>query len=285
MRRKYLPTFGCEGGPLIYPISFALGTYAQREGLRHTNSPPRGPESATPLVVSYDSYCSFVVNQLKRATVLFPKDSWFHEMLEEVEGQIPADHINGHGPDCQCVWQAVYFACRAHFHGETAEMIWGFLNPLGASTRQMTGGARHDTINFVIDAWNTRKVLRQGESLLLAALSLSLLTFYFTAELLAGERADALRLFELHMAVLEDLSRQHSTEVGGWSRLSRKVSKSDDGKLASVYQHQSTKGTPVSNRGRFLKLKKCSAHHRECACFFARRGTRATAAIAARSRV
>ncbi|KAJ7726865.1 hypothetical protein B0H14DRAFT_2410353 [Mycena olivaceomarginata] len=219
--------------------AFALGTYAQREGLRHTNSPPRGPESATPLVVSYDSYCSFVVNQLKRATVLFPKDSWFHEMLEEVEGQIPADHINGHGPDCQCVWQVVYFACRAHFHGETAEMIWGFLNPLGASTRQMTGGARHDTINFVIDAWNTRKVLRQ-------------------AELLAGERADALRLFELHMAILEDLSRQHSTEVGGWSRLSRKVSKSDDGKLASVYQHQSTKGTPVSNRGRFFKLKKCT---------------------------
>ncbi|KAJ7782184.1 hypothetical protein B0H14DRAFT_3507241 [Mycena olivaceomarginata] len=90
--------------------AFALGTYAQREGLRHTNSPPRGPESATPLVMSYDSYCSFVVNQLKRATVLFPKDSWFHEMLEEVEGQIPAAHINGHGPDCQCVWQAVYFA-------------------------------------------------------------------------------------------------------------------------------------------------------------------------------
>ncbi|KAJ7837757.1 hypothetical protein B0H14DRAFT_3459895 [Mycena olivaceomarginata] len=213
---------------MLVSEAFALGTYAQREGLRHTNSPLRGPESATPLVMSYDSYCSFVVNQLKRATVLFPKDSWFHEMLEEVEGQIPADHINGHGPDCQCVWQAVYFACRAHFHGETAKMIWGFLNPLGASTRQMTGGARHDTINFVIDAWNTRKVLRQ-------------------AELLAGERADALRLFELHMAVLEDLSRQHSTEVGGWSRLSRKVSKSDDGKLANVYQHQSTKVLTIEN--------------------------------------
>ncbi|KAJ7328299.1 hypothetical protein DFH08DRAFT_815803 [Mycena albidolilacea] len=208
--------------------AFVLGTYAQREGLRHTNSPPRGPESATPLVVSYDIYCSFVVNQLKRTTVLFPKDSWFHEMLEEVEGQIPADHINGHGPDCQCVWQVVYFACRAHFHGETVEMIWGFLNPLRALTRQMTGGARHDTINFVIDAWNTRKVLRQ-------------------AELLAGERADALWLFELHMAVLEDLSRQHSTEVGGWSRLSQKVSKSDNGKLTSVYQHQSTKVLTIEN--------------------------------------
>ncbi|KAJ7201539.1 hypothetical protein GGX14DRAFT_571190 [Mycena pura] len=208
--------------------AFALGTYAQREALRHTNSPPHGSESATPLVMSYDSYCSFVVNELKRATELFPEDSWFHKMLETVEGQIPADHINGHGPDCQCVWQAVYFACRAHFHGETAEMIWGFLNALGASTRQMTGGARHDIINFVIDAWNTRKVLRQ-------------------AELLARERADALQLFELHMAVLEDLSRQHTTEVGDWSRLSRTPTRSANGKLGSVYQHESTKVLTIEN--------------------------------------
>ncbi|KAJ7840695.1 hypothetical protein B0H14DRAFT_3457899 [Mycena olivaceomarginata] len=166
---------------------------------RVAQSPP------TPLVVSYDSYCSFVVNQLKRATVLFPKDSWFHEMLE---GGV--------------------FACRGTLPRETAEMIWGFLNPLGGvdAPNDWRCPPRHH--QFVIDAWNTRKVLRQ-------------------AELLAGERADALRLFELHMAVLEDLSRQHSTEVGGWSRLSRKVSKSDDGQLASVYQHQSTKVLTIEN--------------------------------------
>ncbi|KAJ7681340.1 hypothetical protein B0H17DRAFT_906626, partial [Mycena rosella] len=74
---------------------------------------------------------------------------------------IPADHINGHGPDCQCFWQAVYFACRAHFHKETAEMLWAFLNPLGSSTHQMTGAACHNIINYVIDAWNTSKVLHQ----------------------------------------------------------------------------------------------------------------------------
>ncbi|KAJ6632019.1 hypothetical protein B0H10DRAFT_2206426 [Mycena sp. CBHHK59/15] len=58
----------------------------------------------------------------------------------------------------------------------------------------MTGAALHDIINFVRDTWNTLKVLRQ-------------------AELLAAERLDALQLFELHMAVVEDLSRQHATEV------------------------------------------------------------------------
>ncbi|KAJ7124679.1 hypothetical protein C8R43DRAFT_1076045 [Mycena crocata] len=202
--------------------AFALGTFAQREHLKHTNAPPHGPATATPTVQSYDSYCSFVVHQGKRARALFPEDTWLHDLLDSVAGQIPADHINGHGPDCQTIWQAVYFACRAHFHGETAEMLWGFLNPLGSSTRQSTGAARHDIMNFVVDAWNTWKLFKQ-------------------AELLADERLDALRLFELHMAVLEDLSRQHATEVVAWSRLSRTCTKSAGGAPRSVYQHESTK--------------------------------------------
>ncbi|KAJ7023557.1 hypothetical protein C8F04DRAFT_1271246 [Mycena alexandri] len=183
--------------------AFAIGTYAQRELLRHTNSPPHGPATANPIVCSYDSWCSFVVNLVLRATTLFPEETWLHTLLAGT------------------TWQAVYFACRAHFHGETAEMLWAFLNPLGSSTRQMTGAARHDIMNFVIDAWNTLKLLRQSE-------------------LLAAERLDALRLFELHMAVVEDLSRQHATDVVDWSRMSRGTKK-ENGKLSSVYQHSETK--------------------------------------------
>ncbi|KAJ7209327.1 hypothetical protein GGX14DRAFT_566513 [Mycena pura] len=192
--------------------AFALGTYAQREHVKHTNSPPHGPSSRSPTVWSYDSWCSFEVHHVERAIELFPEEKWLHTLLAESDGQIPADHINGHGLQCQTVWQAVYFPCRGHFHGETAEMIWAFLDPLGASTRQMTAGARHDTLNFVIDAWNWLKVLRQ-------------------AELAAAERLDALELFELHMAVVMDLSKQNATEVAAWSRMDR-----DD---KSVYQHKS----------------------------------------------
>ncbi|KAF7288483.1 CxC2 domain-containing protein [Mycena indigotica] len=85
----------------------------------------------------------------------------------------------------------------------------------------MTGAARHDTINLVIDSWNTSKVFRQ-------------------AKLLADERLDALQLFELHMAVTEDLARQHADEVGEWSRLSRLPQKSRTGEWESAYQHRST---------------------------------------------
>ncbi|KAF8185771.1 hypothetical protein K438DRAFT_1836272 [Mycena galopus ATCC 62051] len=79
--------------------------------------------SRTPMAQSYDGYCSFVVNMVKRAHEMFPEQEWLHELLVQMEGQIPADHINGHGPGCQAVWQAVYFNCRAHFHRETVEML------------------------------------------------------------------------------------------------------------------------------------------------------------------
>jgi hypothetical protein len=71
------------------------------------------------------------------------------------------------------------------------------------------------------------------------------LTSYFAAELLAAERLDALRLFELHMAIVEDLSRQHATQVAEWSQMLRITTKSAGGKFQSVYQHKTTKGTSL----------------------------------------
>ncbi|KAF8203388.1 hypothetical protein K438DRAFT_1964862 [Mycena galopus ATCC 62051] len=100
---------------------FALGTYVQHEHLKHTNSPPHSPATTTPMVYSYDSWCSFIMNLVNRAVTIFPEEEWLHMLLAEVEGQIPADHINGHGLDCQTIWQAVYYGCRAHFHGGMAE--------------------------------------------------------------------------------------------------------------------------------------------------------------------
>ncbi|KAJ6616005.1 hypothetical protein B0H10DRAFT_2219885 [Mycena sp. CBHHK59/15] len=189
---------------MIKGEAFVLGTYAQREHFRHTNSPPHTLESASPHVCSYDSYCSFMVNRVKRW-----KDR-FQRIISMGTGWI-----------ANLFGRRRIFACRAHFHGEMAEMLWAFLNPLGSSMRQLTGAAWHDIINFVMDVWNTWKLMRQ-------------------AGLLAEERLDALRLFELHMAVVEDLSKQHATQVVAWSQQSRTTTKSAAGKPESVYQHKST---------------------------------------------
>jgi hypothetical protein len=45
------------------------------------------------------------------------------------------------------------------------------------------------------------------------------------------------------MAVVEELSRQHATEVGAWSCMLRLTMKDSSGKPCSIYQHKSTKGT------------------------------------------
>ncbi|KAJ6448015.1 hypothetical protein C8R45DRAFT_850549 [Mycena sanguinolenta] len=214
---------------LVLGEAFGFVTMAHHHHFQQQNSPPHDTAMYHTVdasqVDSYDSYCSSVVNQVKRAVELFPEAHGFHEMLRISEGQVAAAHIKDHGTRCKTMWQPVYFPARAHFHGESAERIWAFLNALGASTRQMNGGARHDTINFVMDGWNTSKVLRQ-------------------AELLAAERREALELFLKHTAVVKYLSNEHSDKVGEWSKMSR-VCRNEGGTLQSVYQHQSRTLVPT----------------------------------------
>ncbi|KAJ7059954.1 hypothetical protein C8F01DRAFT_989029, partial [Mycena amicta] len=111
---------------------------------------------------SYDSYCSWIINQLRRVLEMFPEEEWLHQLVSEMEGQIAAKHIDGHGDPCKKKYQPAYFPCRTHFHGESAETIWPFLNGFGPSFPQMNGGARHDSINFAMDFWNRHKILRLG---------------------------------------------------------------------------------------------------------------------------
>ena len=47
----------------------------------------------------------------------------------------------------------------SHFYGEQAESIWAELHPLGATTRQMSSGRRHDDINEHHADWNKKKEL------------------------------------------------------------------------------------------------------------------------------
>ncbi|KAJ7829025.1 hypothetical protein B0H14DRAFT_2594337 [Mycena olivaceomarginata] len=69
----------------------------------------------------------------------------------------------------------------------------------------MTGGSRHDIINFVMHVWNLIKYLQHDNSASDSAHLDMKLTQSSAAELLAAERLNALQLFELHMAVVMPL--------------------------------------------------------------------------------
>ncbi|KAJ7186311.1 hypothetical protein GGX14DRAFT_581134 [Mycena pura] len=198
-----------DSGNPVY--RFAIVQLAQVNHLRQKNTPPYPPESQPPKTQSYDSYCSWIANQLTRVADLFPEDKWLLDLYKQMQGQIPANHIAGHGRPCQILYQPAYFPCRAHFHGETAEVIWAWLNGFGASMRQMNGGARHDNINFAI--------LR-------------------LAKVLGDERREALRLLDRNMQILQQICQQHADKVVEWSKEPRTSKKLVDGTFKSVYQHQ-----------------------------------------------
>ncbi|KAJ7223432.1 hypothetical protein GGX14DRAFT_557999 [Mycena pura] len=197
--------------------AFDIVQYAFTVHLRQKNSPPYPRKFQWLRVQSYDSYCSWIVNQLQRVLDLYPEEEWLHDVIARMEGQIPASHITGHGGSCQKKYQPVYFPCRAHFHGESAETIWPHLNAYGPSLRQMNAGARHDSINFAMDSWNSKKIQR-------------------LAHQLGNEREDALRVVVGHISVLKQLSYQHKERVVEWSKQSRKCDEIN-GVISSVYQH------------------------------------------------
>ena len=73
---------------------------------------------------------------------------------------IPAVHIRNYKEACWYTYGGAYTPCIGHFYGETAEMIWPFMNQFAGQTQQMTNGHRQDTIIRNLEAWNWCKVQR-----------------------------------------------------------------------------------------------------------------------------
>ncbi|KAF7326033.1 CxC2 domain-containing protein [Mycena kentingensis (nom. inval.)] len=212
----------CHGLPasfvdMIVGEAFMLVTYAQALQLRQKNTPPFSPELQWARVNSYDSYCSWVVGQLRRIIQLYPDESWLHDLVRDIEGQIPGGHILGHGDECQKRYQSAYFPCRAHFPAEIIETIWPNLNQYSPSLRQMTASARHDNFNYAVNAWNMKKTVRIHLQL-------------------CDEREEALRVLAQNLAHFKQLTQEAGNRVKQWSRQAR-TCESRDGSVRSVFHH------------------------------------------------
>lgn len=110
---------------------------------------------------SYDINCGFSVNALSRFKDTFPE---LAGVVEKMTWLIPLVHVQNHKSNCMYLYSSSYTEGAGHFHGETAEMIWAESNQLGAQTRQMNGGHRHDTIINATSDWNWKKVANMGMS-------------------------------------------------------------------------------------------------------------------------
>lgn len=114
--------------------------------------------------VSYDIACLWFINFHSRA-LCFPQDYRTHLPQLEIEAAIPKLHLPAHGSKCWSRYSINYLENWGRVDGEAIERLWSTTNPIAASTREMTPGARRD---FLEDRWgasNFRKIIDLGSSL------------------------------------------------------------------------------------------------------------------------
>ncbi|KAJ7038747.1 hypothetical protein C8F04DRAFT_909699, partial [Mycena alexandri] len=118
------------------------------------------------LTISYDIACQWKVNLPMRAATIV-KNAKLPTRLEEFEIQfaLPVWHAAAHETSCQSQNSLSYMDGVGRTDGEGIERTWAILNPLGYSTKEMGGGARHDAIENKVDHLNFEKNIGQGDTL------------------------------------------------------------------------------------------------------------------------
>ncbi|KAL4259306.1 CxC2-like cysteine cluster KDZ transposase-associated domain-containing protein [Pleurotus pulmonarius] len=118
------------------------------------------------LVLSYDICCQWSRNLWGRIAG-FPEDMRLSpEVFDRITFVIPKFHLYGHGDKCQTAYSLSYLPWSAETDGEDPERWWSHINPVSMSTKIMGPGSRADTIDDHAAAWNWRKIVNLGKSLL-----------------------------------------------------------------------------------------------------------------------
>jgi hypothetical protein len=108
------------------------------------------------VVITYDIGCQWSKN-LRRRMEEFPDDLKLDPSMS-IEIGIPNWHINGHGENCK-IFGLSYMDGVGRTCGEEVETTWAQTNALGASTREMGPGARHESLNDHWSGLNFRKIV------------------------------------------------------------------------------------------------------------------------------
>lgn len=135
------------------------------------------------LTLSYDIACQWSRNLKKRVSQFPPQMQLPTSVLDSIKYVIPKFHIYGHGRQCQTKFSLNYLPHSARTNGEEPERWWAHINPISMSTREMTAGSRHDTIDDHAGAWNWRKITNFGMQLL-SSMLLSLRCLYIQGKCL-----------------------------------------------------------------------------------------------------
>jgi hypothetical protein len=121
---------------------------------------------ACSFLFSYDINCAYSVHVRGRVEKKFGPE--VADLIGRFKFLIPLLHIQNHKDNCTYCFSSAYAPNAGHFHGETAEHAWPYVNEFGAQCRQMSNGNQQDTYIDVYNHWNRKKLVNLCEFVMLS---------------------------------------------------------------------------------------------------------------------
>ena len=116
------------------------------------------------LTISYDICCQWSRKLTKRMPQLPPFMQISQNRLRSAKLVLPKFHIYNHGIKCIINYSLNFLRWSAASDLEDPERWWAHINPVSMSTKEMSEGSRHDTIDDHARSWNWRKITGFGMS-------------------------------------------------------------------------------------------------------------------------
>ncbi|EIW76562.1 hypothetical protein CONPUDRAFT_76203 [Coniophora puteana RWD-64-598 SS2] len=118
------------------------------------------------VVISYDIVCQWKVNLFKRMDSLPPELQLSILMLSDILlFGIPKFHAPGHNEKCATQYSLNLMWGAGRTDGEGIERRWGDLGRASTMTKEMSPGARHDTLDILFTLHNLSKYCMLGLTL------------------------------------------------------------------------------------------------------------------------
>ncbi|KAA1479149.1 hypothetical protein DENSPDRAFT_886475 [Dentipellis sp. KUC8613] len=115
-------------------------------------------------IMTYDIDCQYSPGLWDRVETL---PHFLHPVtIPELQFMIPKFHLPAHKEACHYTYSLNYLPGAAQSDGEAVERNWASVNGLASSTKEMTPGARQDTLNDHFGHANWRKNVGIGETIL-----------------------------------------------------------------------------------------------------------------------
>ncbi|KAG6834489.1 hypothetical protein H0H93_009346 [Arthromyces matolae] len=179
------------------------------------------------ILLSYDIWCQYQVNLLKRFRQWFPGP--IADQIPKIRGAIPKMHIENHVIACMHLYSFTYLPYSGETWGENIEGGWAEQNQSAGSTKEMNDGHRHDALDDIFGYWNWSKLISMNKTL----------SRMYKACL------QTLEIREANFASLTDMQPEDIVKQWEGMDISPVMV---DGAVVSVYEARITGGPPTMNK-------------------------------------